>query len=69
MEARSARGTLGSTPMRFTSPRETIDLLAKNRQAALAMEPNDRIVHGSRPFETPERIRLVNFLGKPRSDR
>lgn len=57
MEARTDRRTFEPPPRRFLSPRETIDVLSRSRQAAFGMDASEHIVYWNRPCEA--------FLGYP----
>jgi len=64
MEARIAPASSESSSRRYCTPRETIDLLSKGRQAAFAMEPSDRIVYWNRPCEALLGYPAARVLGK-----
>jgi len=64
METRTDRRTLESPPRRSISPRETIDLLSKSRQAAFGIDAAEHIVYWNLPCETLLGYPAKKVLGK-----
>lgn len=65
MEARTRRSrTIDPPSRRRASPRETIDLLSRSRQAAFGIDATERIVYWNRPCETLLGYAAPKVLGK-----
>jgi PAS domain S-box-containing protein len=65
MEARSVRQHFAPrSPRTLRSPRETIDLLSRSRQAAFGIDSTERIVYWNRPCEALLGYPAQKVLGK-----